>query len=150
MKAARFIIIIIVLGGIIYFAASYLFRPSLIFNGNAALRIGEMAFKLDIADTDQKRETGLSGRERMADDEGMIFLFGRSALWPIWMKGMNFPIDIIWLRNNRVVDIKTNIPVEDAAVPTRYYSVSEADAVIELNAGMAERAGIKLGDRIYW
>ena len=150
MKAARFIVILIVLGGVIYFAASYLFRPSLIFNGQANLRIGEMAFKLDVADTDQKRETGLSGRERMADDEGMIFLFGRSALWPIWMKGMNFPIDIIWLNANKVVDIKRSVPPEDVPSPTRYYPVSEADAVIELNAGMAERAGIKLGDRMYW
>ncbi|MBI5148008.1 MAG: DUF192 domain-containing protein [Parcubacteria group bacterium] len=150
MKAARFVIIFIVLGGVVYLAASYLFRPSLVFNGKANLRIGEMTFKLDVADTDQKRETGLSGRERMADDEGMIFLFGHSVLWPIWMKGMNFPIDIVWLNANKVIDIKRNTPPEDVPVPVSYYPVSEADAVIELNAGMADKAGIRLGDRIYW
>ncbi len=150
MKAARFVIILVILGGAVYLAASYLLRPSIIFNGKANLRIGEMAFKLDVADTDQEWELGLAGREQMADDEGMIFLFGRSALWPIWMKGMKFPIDVIWLNANKAVDIKRNMLPEDIPVPASYYPISEADAVIELNAGMADQSGVKLGDRIYW
>ena len=40
---------------------------------------------------------GLSGRDNLADDEGMFFVFEKSDIYPFWMKDMKFAIDIIWI-----------------------------------------------------
>lgn len=53
-------------------------------------------FKVAIADTDEKRTKGLSGRDNLAQDQGMLFLFDKPGNYPFWMKDMRFPIDIIF------------------------------------------------------
>ena len=55
-------------------------------------------FSVDIADTSEERAQGLSGREALLSDEGMLFIFGESSTHSFWMKEMKFPIDIIFTR----------------------------------------------------
>ena len=115
-----------------------------------AVTISGESFKLEVADTEEKRLKGLSGRNEMASDKGMIFIFDDVASHGIVMRGMRFPLDIIWLRNKKVVDIADNVYPDNGFESKIYYPVIQADVVIELNAGAAEKLNLKVGDRLSW
>lgn len=105
--------------------------------------------KIEIADTPQQREQGLSYVKSMPPNTGMIFLFDRPGNYPFWMKGMNFSLDIIWLKHMNynkfsVVTIHENIPPN--SYPQLFNSNNPADAVLEINAGTAKVLGIKEGE----
>lgn len=97
---------------------------------------------LEVSDDEQERTLGLSGRSGLEESDGMLFVFDSDSRHEIWMRGMKFNIDIIWLdRNKRVVDIAKNATPESypgssfaPSAPARY--------VIELAAGEADRLGI--------
>ncbi|MDP9492676.1 MAG: DUF192 domain-containing protein [Thermoproteota archaeon] len=98
-----------------------------------------------IASTDEQRIRGLSGIEKMNENEGMLFLFDKPSKQGFWMNKMNFPIDIVWLdSNNKVVHIEKQLepcklflacPVYNPEVDTLY--------VIELRSGFADDHSIK-------
>src|SRR3989344_8800209 len=58
------------------------------------LKMGGVTLNIEVADTDPERVQGLSGRDGLEDNEGLLFVFGREDYYGIWMKDMNFPIDI--------------------------------------------------------
>lgn len=91
---------------------------------------------------------GLSGRESLALEEGMLFDFGREAEHCMWMKDMNFAIDIIWLDNEGVVvSALSNVPPE--SYPNVFCNEDEpARYVIEVNAGIVEMARIAPGQAV--
>ena len=99
------------------------------------IRLGGTVFQVDVADTQRARERGLSGREELRDNQAMLFVFEEDGPLPIWMKGMKFPIDIIWLdRGHQVVHIERN--VQPDAVPYNVYqSPVPARYVLEVAAG---------------
>ena len=108
--------------------------------------IGDVSFSLEVADTDAKRERGLGYRETLCERCGMLFLFDRPDRYGFWMKGMRFPLDILWIREGAVVFLERNLDPNDQ---TRVFVPSaEADRVLELNAGMADRFGIREGSFI--
>src|SRR5687768_8240241 len=86
----------------------------------AQVRVGDASVRAEVADDEASRRQGLSGRERLGADEGMLFVLpGDSPSF--WMKGMRFPLDIIWIRQGRVVDISADVPPPrdpDAPLPT--------------------------------
>ena len=100
-----------------------------------------------IASTDEQRIRGLSGLEKMNENEGMIFLFDEPSKQGFWMNKMNFPIDIIWLdSNSKVVHIEKKLetckiflacPVYNPQVDSLY--------VIELRSGFTDDHSIKNG-----
>lgn len=120
------------------------FRPRL-----AELRVGNVTIKVDVADTIGKQRQGLSGREKLPVDQGMYFPMGKAAQHSFWMKDMNFPLDIIWIRQGRIVDISENIPypVGDQQ-PVTARPQTPADAVLEVNADFTEKYGIKIGNKV--
>ncbi len=107
--------------------------------GTAKLRIG-------IADTEATRELGLSGRTNLALDEGLFFVTDTPNMLGIWMKDMNFPIDVIWFDNNlKVITIVSNMLPD--SYPTVYNPTVPAQYVLEVNAGVASKEGIKVGQK---
>lgn len=105
-------------------------------------------FSVEVADTDLKREKGLGERDSLAADHGMYFPFPAARHWVFWMKGMRFPIDIVWIQDGKVVDISPDAQV-DAGAPLKTYSpVEPADAVLELNAGAVRAIGLQRGDAV--
>lgn len=107
-----------------------------------------------IADTESERIQGLSGRDSLPGDYGLLFISDYEGIQGIWMKDMNFSIDIAWLdRDKKIVDIKENIsPLTYKTVPPQVF-YPEKDGlrlnsfyILETNAGFFERAGIKIGD----
>lgn len=116
------------------------------------LEIRGTKLKVEIADTQSKRSKGLSGREALASDEGMLFIFDRADKYPFWMKGLNFPLDFIWIREDKVVDLlpQASPPApgqSDESLPI-YSSRIEVDKVLEVSAGIIQRLGIQIGDTI--
>jgi len=105
----------------------------------------------ELAETIFERSRGLSGRQSLGADEGMLFLFDTVEPHTMWMKDMAFPIDILWIKNGRVVDLEEGARPEpgipDASL-TRYSPDSAAELVLELPAGFARMHGILIGDGV--
>jgi len=105
---------------------------------------------VETADTDEKRTQGLSNRERLGQNDGMLFIFPSPSYYRFWMKEMKFPLDFIWIKKDTIVDLTQDISppkLPDESLPT-FTSKFPFDKVIELNAGEVKSLNIKIGDRI--
>ncbi len=116
------------------------------------LEINNAKLKIEIADTQSKRSLGLGSRQSLASDEGMLFSFPAEGKYPFWMKGLSFPLDFVWIKGDKVIDLLPNIqpPAQgqtDASLPI-YSSKENIDKVLEIPAGTIQRLNIKIGDSI--
>ncbi len=135
-------IAVLVLGGLYNFLVSGKQEGDL-----RNLSVGNNVFKVEIADTPVKQAHGLSGRSRLAKDRGMLFIFKGLKKRGFWMAGMKFPLDIIWISNGKITGISENLPPASSMIGApAYYSPEPADRVLEINAGLAGRLGLKIGD----
>lgn len=101
---------------------------------------------VEIADETEERMNGLSRRNGLGPNRGMVFLFEQAAMHPFWMKDMRFPIDIIYLREGSVIHVFASVPPpEPGEGPKTVEPSGFADAVLELSAGEAARRGIVPG-----
>ena len=107
---------------------------------------GPQPFKVQFADTEQTREMGLMFRKDMPAGEGMIFEFFQPQPVAFWMRNTILPLDIIFIsQDGRILNIAANArPFDETPLP----SSDDARAVLEINAGLAARLGIKAGDKI--
>jgi uncharacterized protein len=96
--------------------------------------------------SDEDRAMGLMFRPSLPLDRGMIFVFETSAFHGIWMKNCRFPIDILWLdEEKRVVHVAEAVPpCREEPCPV-YSPMRRAAYVVELNAGQARREGAVVG-----
>lgn len=116
------------------------------------VQINGSKLNVEIADTQEKRAKGLSGRESLASDSGMLFVFPESSKHSFWMKGLSFPLDFVWIRGDKVVSVLQNVPPPaqgqpDSSLPI-YQPNVEVDKVLEVNAGSIQRLNIKIGDTL--
>lgn len=101
--------------------------------------------ELEIVDTPHARQQGLSGRESLKNDMGMLFIFEQPDTYGIWMKEMYFPIDIIWLDDtHEVVHIVEHAMPE--SFPEVFYPSRPARFVIEVASGFVKDQNITIGD----
>ena len=112
----------------------------------AKVVLGGKEFRVEVANTMMSRAKGLSGHAPLADDEGMVFLFGESGNYGFWMKDMNFPIDIIWIEGDKITTIAPNVGQD--TYPSSFYPDLFSDKVLEINAGTAQGLGVKVGDEV--
>lgn len=111
------------------------------------LRMDGRTFVLDIADTPAQQQLGLGERDSLAANRGMVFPYADSGQRCFWMKDMRFAIDIIWLdAQKRVGHIEKSVSPD--SYPQTYCPDMAARYVVELQAGMADAAGIKVGDSL--
>jgi uncharacterized protein len=111
------------------------------------IEIGASRFYVKIADTNLKKAKGLSGKE-LAKNQGMLFTYQSLVIPKFWMKGMIIGIDIIWIKENEVVEISKNITPQNLPFPKTVSPKSKVDSVLEISAGEADRLGIKPGDKV--
>lgn len=118
----------------------------------ASVIIGNTTIKVDVADTSELRSRGLGGRDSLAQNSGMLFIFQKEDKYPFWMKGLNFPLDFIWIRKNTVVDLLPNIkpptPGQSDQSLTIYAPKVPVDMVLEVPAGTTSRLGVAVGDKV--
>ena len=111
------------------------------------VQIGAQRFAVEVAATPAARERGLSGHERLAPDSGMWFVLPEAGKTGFWMRGMRFPIDLIWVGpNQRVVGAATLPVCRDDPCPITYPAVPAAH-VLEIGAGHFSG---RTGDKVEW
>jgi len=105
----------------------------------------EVVVHVDLADDYWERIQGLSGRSSLEVDEGLLFLFPETEVQRFWMKDMQFPIDIIWIEQDRVVGFVESAQPENPPT-TIYTSPTAVDKVLEVSAGFVTKNDVKIGD----
>jgi uncharacterized membrane protein (UPF0127 family) len=112
--------------------------------------INNHTFKLELAKTQQDKVIGLSKKEMLDKNTGMLFLFEKPSILSFWMKDMKFPIDIIFIKNNRIVTIHKNVlPPKNPNDKLPIYNSKElADTVLEINAGLSKKYNFKENDLV--
>lgn len=146
---------------LVIFAGFYVYQnPNIVnslFPGNTVLKetkiqVGTNIIKVEIANTAAERTKGLSGRDSIASDSGMLFIFESSKKYQFWMKGMKFPIDVIFINAGKVVDFLKNVAPpppnqKDSDLPL-LQPATEIDMVLEVPSGYIDQKGVKNGDDV--
>jgi uncharacterized membrane protein (UPF0127 family) len=127
------------LGGVAAQAAS--FQPLEIVTKN-----GVQVFSVEIATTEQEKETGLMYRKELADGKGMLFDFSPEQQVAMWMKNTYISLDMIFIAaDGRILRIAENTePLSTRIIPSQ----GLAKGVLEVIAGTARKYGIAPGDRV--
>ena len=102
---------------------------------------------LEVARTADQQRLGLMQRPVLPPLRGMWFPFDRPQPLRFWMFNTVAPLDILFLRGERVIAIEADVPVCPALPCPRYGPAERSDGVVELGAGEARRLGIGIGDR---
>jgi len=134
-------VLLILIAGTLY--AGYVFLRSA---STTKIVIAGVTLNVEIAATAADQQKGLSDRDSMAPDHGMLFVFDSEGNWGFWMKDMRFPLDIIWFNSQRnAVFIEQNLlpcTPQDCPIHT---PLVKATYVLEVNAGFVRAHNISLG-----
>lgn len=130
------IILILIIGYLFYSFYNFV-QPSAEIKGHK--------FQVEVVTSEKDKEIGLSKHNTLALNHGMLFLFDKPELYAFWMKGMKFPLDIIFIRNNKIVTLYKSLPINNLTI---YPAREPSDKVLEINAGLSEKYGIKVGDTV--
>jgi hypothetical protein len=108
-------------------------------------------FEVEVAKSKKEKRTGLMGKETLAENKGMIFLYSKPGIHSFWMKNTLVPLDIIWLdKNQHVIYIKHNAqPCENGDCPS-FGPDRPAKYVLEIQGGEAEKIGLEKGDKLHF
>ncbi|MGI8419264.1 MAG: DUF192 domain-containing protein [Candidatus Levyibacteriota bacterium] len=139
-----FIVILLIFFGVLYFQFSKNNVPK------SKVTINSHTFSVNSATTSAQQQQGLSGIKSLPQDQGMLFVFDTTAKYPFWMKGVNFPLDIIFIRDTKVVSIVQNAPAPKSGetdFPT-YQPTAPVNKVLEINAGLVKKYDIKQNDEV--
>lgn len=120
----------------------------------ATVTVGSTAIAAEVARTPAEKQLGLGGRAGLARDAGMLFVFDTPARHVFWMLDMQFALDFVWIRGDRVVDMTAEVPAPPAGVDAASGLLRElqpkepADLVLEVAAGSIAKHGWKVGDLV--
>ncbi|WP_264327130.1 DUF192 domain-containing protein [Romeriopsis navalis] len=110
--------------------------------------INQIQFKIAVANTPRQQQIGLMLRSNLPDDEGMLFPFSPARRVGFWMKNTLIPLDMLYIRDGIIREIKHNVPPCKTDPCPTYPSEELIDQVIEIRGGLAKAVGIKVGDRV--
>lgn len=116
--------------------------------------VGKKKVIVELRDDDGGRAQGLSGRQNLAPDTGMLFDFTNTStrIPGFWMKEMLFDIDIIWISQNKITAINRSVakPREGASLDQLpvYYPPGEIDYVLEVPSGWSQKNKIEIGELV--
>lgn len=109
-----------------------------------AVLVGDQAYTLEMAVTEEQQARGLGERSALCATCAMLFVFEKPDRYAFWMKGMRFPLDIIWLSDSgTVVHVEHRITPESQEV---YHPGAAASQVLEFNAGVLD--AVRSGDTL--
>ena len=111
------------------------------------VRIKNKTIQVEIVKTDIERQKGLSNRISLDDDSGMLFVFSKPDIYPFWMKDTLIPLDIIWIKDNKIVDM-TQLQPQHGDNISSYTPKEPANYVLEVNANYTKNNNISIGDEV--
>jgi len=144
-KMLLILIFIFVIVFIFYCFYSYTNRPN---NPKNVITIGSTKVIIELSDTPQKQAKGLSGRTELKDGYGMLFPYNPPQMASFWMKDMLIPIDIIFIKDNKIVTLYENVQPQPGTPPAqlkRYLSRQAIDFVLEVPARWCQKNNIQVG-----
>ena len=145
-KISLSIIIILVLLVIIFLAIFNQAKISA--NPIANLRINNQIIKAELVSSPLKEYIGLSKRNYLCPNCGMLFVFQDIDEREFVMRDMNFPLDIIFINNGKIINIAENLKPEGDKTENIYKSAGVATQVLEVNGNYCQKYNIKTGDLV--
>mgnify|MGYP001806182555 FL=1 len=136
----------------LFFLLLLVISLALIFYSQPRFRVqaNDCIFLVDRASSPKQQYQGLSGKKALATNQGMLFIFEEAADRSFVMRKMNFPLDIIFIKDHRVINLYHNLAPEGETPRQSYNSGNPADAVLEINAGRARACRLGVGSEISW
>lgn len=132
---------ILTYGIVTTFISSPIESTSITYPPSATIAVGDTKLTVDIAATVATMRKGLGERSTLSPSDGMLFIFEQEALHGIWMKDMQFAIDIVWIdKTGKIVAITEGVTPE--TYPTVFRPPVPAQYVIETNAYAAKEYGL--------
>jgi len=112
------------------------------------VEVANQKIKVDVVYTPETRAQGLSGRESLAENEGMLFVFDTPSDYPFWMKDMNFSIDMIWIGEDmKITYIKKNATPE--SYPESFGPKEKTSKyVLEVSSLFSDKYNLDIGDKV--
>jgi uncharacterized protein len=110
------------------------------------VRVGGHEVSAEVAATDTSRTHGLTGREPLEPGEGMLFVYDSVGPRDFWMRGVSYPIDMIWIRDGRVTGVTRDARPAAETGLRLYHSSGAVDRVLEVPAGWAADGSVRTGD----
>ena len=114
--------------------------------------VNNFTLTTDLAITEDQKTKGLSIKNHLQENQGMLFIYNYPAPHPFWMKDMKFPIDIIWLdRNGTVTHIETKLQpcIPKNICHTYTPKSSNSLYVLETVAGFSQKHNVKVGTSVF-
>jgi uncharacterized membrane protein (UPF0127 family) len=111
------------------------------------LTLGGVQVKAEVVQSPEKIYLGLSYRPELPEGQGMLFLMPGLEVQYFCMRGMQFPLDIIWIKEGWVTGLAKNVPADFSG---QVASPGPVDRVLEVPAGFSDRQGIRVGDPVKW
>lgn len=134
--------VLIIIAGILIWRLFFYLPPA----NSIKMKIGNSNYNIELATTITQKTKGLSGRDSLCKNCGMLFTFGFETNLPFWMKDTLIPLDMIWLdKNGKIVDIQTVTEINSTKI---YQNQTPAQYVLELNANDSQKINLKIGDII--
>ena len=114
------------------------------------IKIGDVIFEVELAINPTERSRGLSGRNSLEKNSGMLFVFDKDSATQFWMYGMKFSLDLVWISNScEIVDITYSAEYPENPKSSEglvlYSSKSPATYTLEINAGEVNLHDINIG-----
>lgn len=111
-------------------------------------RVGEVGhFHAEAVSDGRSRERGLSGRDRIPEDRAMLFILEKGAEEYFWMKGMRFPLDMLFFdRQKKLTALYSEL--KPCSECPKIRPPDEAGYLLEINGGLAKKLDLRAGDVI--
>jgi len=107
------------------------------------------SIQAEVVTSGEDKARGLSGRNCLNPDTGMLFLYELSGDYCFWMKDMNFSIDMIWMDDEkRIVTIKDSVSPE--TYPQSFCPEKPSQYILEVAPGFTAKAGWSIGTQLNW
>lgn len=143
----RVLVIVICVGLIFVFIQKIFFGSPVSVNNERTTEIMVDSTKMlvEIAETVDEKYKGLSSRESLSENEGMLFLHENMGVHEYVMRNMKFDLDFIFIRDKEIVDIAKRISKDYRGVVK---GATVYNKVLEVPAGWVAKKNIKLGGEI--
>ncbi len=116
---------------------------------SAVARMQGETFDIEVANTSAEQSLGLMFRSALPDNRGMLFPFSPPKRVSFWMKDVPVALDMVFLREGKVVAIAPEVP-SCPTLPCPSYGPGNQiiDQVLELRSGRAAEIGLQVGDEV--